>query len=137
MALVPEALRRDLLIDLTERVVEAYYTARGVDIPEHAFVVHDRLTSGEDGQPPRQQLHSHVILPGTVPTIDGRTAFYNNTTRGHDRLFREIASQHFEAALDEIAGPTWRDLRREPEPDIALTLPDSDDIEAWFPRERE
>jgi hypothetical protein len=39
MALVPEALRRDLLIDLTERVVEAYYTARGVDVPGYAFVV--------------------------------------------------------------------------------------------------
>jgi hypothetical protein len=46
MALVPEGLRRDLLIDLTERVVEAYYTARGADVPEYAFVVHDRLTSG-------------------------------------------------------------------------------------------
>ncbi len=59
MALVPEILRRDLLVDLTERIVEAYYTARGADIPEYALVVHDRLTSGRDGQPPRQQLHSH------------------------------------------------------------------------------
>lgn len=39
MALVPEDLRRDLVIDLTERIVESYYTARGAEVPEYAFVL--------------------------------------------------------------------------------------------------
>jgi hypothetical protein len=135
MALVPEALRRDLVIDLTERIVETYYTARGADVPEYAFVLHDRMTTPKDDEKSGlQQIHTHVILPGTVPTLESREPFYNNKEKGHDRLFREIASQHFEAALDEIVGERWRELRREPE--IAPALPDSDDLDVWFPRER-
>ncbi len=135
MALVPEALRRDLLIDLTERIVESYYAARGLDTPEFAFVLHERTTNAREGQPGLQQLHTHVILPGTVPTLDGRASLYNNKERGHDRLFREIAAQHFETALGDIVGPRWRELRRDPE--LTPALPDSGDLEAWFPRERE
>ncbi|MBE7511471.1 MAG: hypothetical protein HS103_01465 [Anaerolineales bacterium] len=135
MALVPEDMRRDLVVDLTERIVESYYTARGAEVPEYAFVLHNRLTTAKDGgEPGLQHLHTHVILPGTVPSLEGRHAFYNNTEKGHDRLFREIAAQHFEAALDEIVGERWRDLRREPE--VEPTTPDLDDLDAWFPRER-
>lgn len=92
---------------------------------------HDRLTNGADGQPGVSQLHTHVILPGTAPTIEGRAPFYNNKEKGHDRLFREIATQHFEAALDEIVGERWRELRPEAE-----LVPDLNDLNAWFPRER-
>lgn len=135
MALVPEDMRRDLVIDLTERIVESYYTARGAEVPEYSFVLHNRLTTTNDGdQPSLQHLHTHVILPGTVPTLEGRQPFYNNKEKGHDRLFREVAAQHFEAALDEIVGERWRDLRRESE--IVPAMPDSDDLDAWFPRER-
>ena len=136
MALVPEDLRRDLVIDLTERIVESYYTARGAEVPEYSFTVHNRLTTAaEGGQAGLQHLHTHVILPGTVPTLESRQAFYNNKEKGHDQLIREIASRHFEAALDELVGPAWRRLREEPAPQPEL--PDSDDIDAWFPRERE
>lgn len=96
---------------------------------------HNRLTTAkDDGDPGLQHLHTHVILPGTVPTLESRQPFYNNKDKGHDRLFREIAAQHFETALDEIVGERWRDLRREPE--IAPDTPDLDDLDAWFPRER-
>lgn len=134
MALVPEDERRALLIELTERVVESYYEARGVDVPEYSFVLHERTTTEADGQPGLQHLHTHVILPGTVSTIDGRQPFYNNKEKGHDRLIRDIATQHFEAALDDIVGLEWRLLREEPtlEPELS----DADDLDAWFPRER-
>jgi hypothetical protein len=136
MALVPEDLRRDLLIDLTERIVESYYTARGLEVSEYSFVLHDRLTNAkDDGQPGLRQLHAHVILPGTAPTLEGRQAVYNNTDKGHEQLFHEVAAGHFEAALDELVGPTWRRLREVPE--LKPELPDSDDINAWVPRERE
>jgi len=128
MAMVPEDLRRDLVIDLTERVVESYYAARGADVPEYVLVLHDRLTTQADGQAGLSQLHTHVILPGTVPTMGGREPFYNNANKGHDRLFREIASQHFETALDTLVGPEWRRLRPDPEPSAL----DPDDISAWF-----
>ena len=136
MALVPEGLRRDLVIDLTERVVESYYTARGLEIPEYSFVLHDRLTNGQDdGGPGMQQLHTHVFLPGTTPTLEGRQAVYNNKDKGHEKLFHEVAAQHFEMALDTLVGREWRMLRQELE--IASPALDSDDLNAWFPRERE
>jgi len=134
MALIPEDQRRDLLIDLTARIVESYYTARGAEVPEYAAVLHDRLTNGADGQPGVQQLHSHVILPGTAPTVEGRTPFYNNKEKGHERLFHQIAAQHFEDALETAVGARWRELRPEAEP--APVLPDLNDLNVWFPRER-
>jgi hypothetical protein len=135
MALVPEDMRRDLIIDLTERVVETYYHERGSDVPEYAFVVHDRLTNDEnDGSPALQQLHTHVFLPGTAPTIAGRTPFYNNKDKEHERLIHEVATQHFDTALDNILGREWRDRIQQQE--ISPELPETDDLDAWFPRER-
>jgi hypothetical protein len=114
MALVPEEERRDLVLDLTERIVEEYYTSRGFDVPEYSFVLHNRLTEPEDDSKPLQHLHTHVVLPGTAPLAGvDRQAVYNNTDKRHDALFREIGSRHFAAALDEIVGPEWHLLREE------------------------
>src|SRR5437773_2397076 len=44
MALLPEAQRAELVMSLTEEIVEAYYEARGVEPPEYSYVLHDRLT---------------------------------------------------------------------------------------------
>lgn len=114
MALVPERDRWALLAELTERVVEDYYAARGFEMPEYSYILHDREGRSEAGVPV-QHLHTHVILPGTAPLgLGERTPVYNNADRGHDRLFREIATRHFEAALDLHLGPEWRQ-HREPE----------------------
>jgi hypothetical protein len=108
MALVPQAERRELVCALTEHIVEEYYLVRGFDAPEYSYILHDRRT--DDGG--AQQLHTHVILGGTAPLAGcGRGAVYNNTERGHDALFREIASRHFSAALDQAVGPGWQRLR--------------------------
>jgi hypothetical protein len=56
---------------------------------------------------------------------------YNNTTKGHDRLFREIASQHFADMLDE-RGIDWRPLREEPKPDVQHD--DEIDLDDFFSR---
>lgn len=128
MALVPEDQRRELLHDLTERIVEEYYTARGFDVPEYSYVVHDSLTKPEDDTPPMQHLHTHVVLPGTAPLPGAdRAAVYNNKEKGHDALFREIGSRHFADALDQRVGPEWRRLREEPQ-----VSPPDDDLDAWF-----
>jgi len=130
MALVPEDERRDLVIDLTERIVEAYYTARGFDVPEYAFVLHDRMTQAEDGGEPLQHLHTHVVLPGTAPLPGAdRSPMYNNKEKRHDALFREIGTRHFAEALDEFVGPEWRRLREEPE---TPTQDVTDELDGWF-----
>jgi hypothetical protein len=119
MELVPVSQRRELLYELTERVVEDYYTGRGFDVPEYSYVMHSAKTKGRDGAPPQEHLHTHVVLPGTAPSTADRLPVYNNATKGHDRLFREVAAQHFADMLDE-RGIDWRPLREEPKPEIEL-----------------
>lgn len=127
MALVPEAQRRALVMDVTERVVESYYEARGFQTPPYAFVLHDRLTA--EGE---QQLHTHVILPGLAPTVAGWEPVYNNKREGHEALFTAIAHDEFEQTPDRVIGREWRRLR---EPEIAPDIPsDPDSLDAWFPR---
>jgi hypothetical protein len=137
MALVPVEQRRDLVLDLTERIVEDYYTSRGFDVPEYSYVLHNRLTESEDGSEPMQHLHTHVVLPGTAPLAGtDRQAVYNNKEKGHDALFRDIASRHFGEALDRLVGPEWRKLREE-EPELEQPnppLPYGDNLDDWFPR---
>lgn len=131
MALVPEEKRVQLVCDLTERVVEDYYTERGFDLPEYSYVLHDRLTTPkEDGEEPVQHLHTHVVLPGTAPSVAERLPVYNNKERGHDVLFRQVASRHFAEMLDDVVGPEWR-REREEEPEVK---PEVDDLDSWFPR---
>jgi hypothetical protein len=43
MALVPEDLRRDLVCDLTERVVEEYYEHRGFETPDYSYILVRRV----------------------------------------------------------------------------------------------
>jgi len=131
MELVPPSQRRELLYDLTERVVEDYYTARGFDVPEYSYLLHSAKTKGKDGEPPQEHLHTHVILPGTAPSTADRLPVYNNTTKGHDHLFREIAAQHFADMLDE-RGIDWRPLREEPKPDVQHG--DEIDLDDFFSR---
>ena len=113
MALVPAAQRRDFVSQLTERVVEDYYAERGFDLPEYSYILHDRPTDNEG----LQQLHTHVILPGTTPSMAERLPVYNNTERGHDALFRRVASNNLAEMLDEVVGPQWR-LARELDRDM-------------------
>ena len=45
MTLVPEDQRRDFVCDLTERVVEDYYTERGFDLPEYSYILVRRVAA--------------------------------------------------------------------------------------------
>lgn len=108
MALIPKAQRPQVVCDLTERIVEGYYEARGYELPEYSYVVHERTTA--QGEP---HVHAHVVLAGTVSVDGERVAMYNNATKGHDRLFRAIATREWEAALAK-RGIDWRQQREEP-----------------------
>lgn len=140
MALVPGEEREGLVMALTEQIVEAYYTARGVDVAEYSYVLHDRLT--DDDQ--LHQLHTHVVLPGTVPTVEGaRQNFYNRANKGHIQLLQGLSAAAFETALDQHVGPAWRELRKEPVLPVLDSLPveiQSDalsELDEWFgPRHR-
>jgi hypothetical protein len=116
MKLLPNALRRDALHELTEQIVTEYYEACDVDVPPYAYVTHDRATKGG-----AQQLHTHVVLPGTVETFFGIEPFYNNKRQVN--LFNAIATQQFEQILDREIGRDWRRLR-EPTPELSAAPAD-------------
>jgi len=131
MALVLDDQKESLVRDLTEAVVEQYYTARDSDVPEFSYVLHDRAAA--DGQ---QQLHTHIVLPATVPELTGgRAAFDNRANKGHLALLQDLADHHLSLSLDSAIGPDWRQLRSA---EWARPAPErDDDLEAWFPREVE
>jgi len=120
MALVPEDQRHDLVAQLTDEVVEAYYEARDLPQPDYSFVLHDRDTKG--GQ---QQVHAHVVLTGMVYDEQDQkaTPVFNAKNKGHMKLFDEIANRELATLLDRSIGPEWRlQLEEPPEPTIEAIL---------------
>jgi hypothetical protein len=116
MALIPEAQRAELVREVTERMIEAWHEARGLDIPEYSFVLHDRDTD-EKGE---QQLHTHVFTAGTIENTLGERESYRvgkgqvvaepwALKRG-DNL-HHIARQEMEYLLDRSLGLDWRKQR--------------------------
>jgi hypothetical protein len=122
MALVPEALRQELVREVTERTIEAWHTARGINTPEYAYVLPDRDTDDEYGL---QNLHTHVFVAGTVENSAGERESHRVdrqqvcTDRGglkrEDNL-HHIARQEFEQLLDRTIGQEWRLLREMEQP---------------------
>lgn len=103
MALIEqEPERREFLQNLTEAVVEQWFEARGYVDPTYSYVTHDRSTT-EEGL---QQLHTHIILPGTVETSAGRERFDNRPT--DLREFNELVEDLFELHMDRQLGKEWR-----------------------------
>jgi hypothetical protein len=70
MTALPPAKRQTALRDLTESMIEGYFAARELPVPEYAFVIHDPQTEGGV-----QRMHSHVFFPATVPDLEGRRAY--------------------------------------------------------------
>jgi hypothetical protein len=117
MALVPEELRHDLVREATERTIETWHEARGLNVPEFSYVVHDRDTNDEHGL---QNLHTHVFVAGTIENSIGERESHRVerqqvcTDRGgltrEDNL-HHIARAQFETLLDRTLGHEWRLLR--------------------------
>ncbi len=117
MVLVPEAQRAELVREVTERVIETWHIERGLDVPEYAYVLHDRDTDDEQSL---QHLHSHVFVAGTIENTLGERESHRVwreqvcTDRGGlqraDNL-HHIARQEFEGQLDRILDVDWRRLR--------------------------
>lgn len=113
MALVPEHQRRMLLERLTENLVEEYYEARDENMPSYSYVIHDR-----DASTGQQQLHTHVVLLGTVQALSGDRPFYNNRKDGHIDLFNQLSEAVFKRELSELDIP-WPTSKEMP---VAPTL---------------
>jgi hypothetical protein len=113
MALVPESQKRELVRELTEQVVEGWHIARGLPVPEYAFVLHDRDTSDYG----LQHLHTHVFVAGTFENEagerDSRRVLREQVCADRGGPEREdnlhhVARREFEYLLDRTLGPAWR-----------------------------
>jgi hypothetical protein len=120
MELVPDEMKHDLVREVTERTIEAWHEARGLNTPEFSYVLHDRDTDDEYGM---QMLHTHVFVAGTIENSLGERQSHRVdrqqvcTDRGglnrEDNL-HHIARHEFETLLDRTIGREWR-LLRDPE----------------------
>ena len=137
MALVPEDLRQDLVREVTERTIEAWHEARGLNQPEYSYVLHDRDTDDEYGM---QMLHTHVFIAGTIENSFGERESHR-VQREHvvadakalqrENNLHRIARNEFEQLLDRTIGHEWRMLR-----DIELEQA-APDLDSSVERDRE
>ncbi len=128
MRLVPEELRHELVREVTERTIEAWHEARGLNQPEFSYVLHDRDTD-DDGM---QMLHTHVFVAGTIENSLGERKSHR-VQREHvvadakalqrENNLHRIARTEFEMLLDRTIGREWRVLR---EVEREQTAPDLD-----------
>lgn len=111
MAMVPEAQREAFVRTLTERTVEDYVDARGMDGGvEWSAVLHHRRTT--DSQAPNQHNpHTHVVLPGTYYDVDEgiRRPLYFWQRKGANDIavLHRICEGHTVNLLDRHVGPDW------------------------------
>ena len=117
MMLLPEAIRQEVVREVTERTIETWHIERGLAVPEYSYCLHDRDADGDYGL---QQLHTHIFIAGTIDNgLGERQSHRVNreqvcTDRGGlkraDNLHR-IARQEFEQILDRSIGLDWRQYR--------------------------
>jgi len=127
MAMVEPDDRERFVKELTERVVEEFFEARGLDTGvEMSYVLHHRLT--DDPQSPgRHDPHTHVVLPGTVYDEEhGRRVplfFSQNRKVNHIEMLHDVTEETMTELMERYVGPEWehaydltqrlRDLQRE------------------------
>lgn len=98
VAALPARQRQRALAELTETMMERYFEARDLPVPEFAFVIHDPPT--EDGAP---RLHSHVFFPATVPDMEGRRHY--DLRREQMPLFHEVRDRAISEVWTRLLGP--------------------------------
>ncbi len=127
MALVDKADQEAFVKTLTERSLDAFFTGRGLAVPEYSYAYHLRATLDAAR---RDNPHTHVILPGTYDSWadGGRLPLYMN--RGgrdnHIELLHRVVEQQAEQLLERYVGPDWEqhfDARHPPASPVPLFNP--------------
>lgn len=103
--------REQFVRQLTERTVEDFFEARGIDTGvEYSYVTHHRNTDGEEA-PGQHDPHTHIVLPGTYYDPDeGRRKplyFSQNKQVNHIELLHTITQYNMADLMDRYAGRDW------------------------------
>lgn len=135
MAALPPSSRQRALQELTETMMERYFEACDLPVPEYAYVIHDPLT--ENGT---RRLHSHVLFPATVPDLEGRRHY--ELRREQMPLFHEIRDRSITEVWTRLLGPArvteldaglLTDAEKQPVAPIQPPYPEqSDELDRWF-----
>jgi len=103
--------RERFVRELTERVVDDFFDARGIDTGiEMSYVTHHRQT--DDPQAPGQHNpHTHIVLPGTVYDEEhgGRVPlfFSRNQKVNHIEMLHDVTEQAMAEQMARYVGPEW------------------------------
>lgn len=103
--------RERFVCELTERMVDDFFEARGLDTGcEFSYVTHHRQT--DDPQAPGQHNpHTHVVLPGTVYDEEhgGRVPlfFSRNQKVNHIEMLHSVTEQAMMEQMARYVGPEW------------------------------
>lgn len=111
ICMIPHEQREQFVRLLTERTVEGFFDARGIDTGvEYSFVHHHRNTDGEES-PDQHNPHTHVVLPGTYYDADeGRRKplyFSRNREVNHIDMLHDITQEQMADLMDRYAGRNW------------------------------
>lgn len=103
--------REQFVRQLTERTVNDFFDARGIDTGvEWSAVLHHRQTDGNEA-PGQHNPHTHVVLPGTYYDADeGRRKplyFSRNREVDHIEMLHEVTQENMAALMDRYVGRDW------------------------------
>ena len=109
--MVPSENREQFVKQLTERTMNQFFDARGIDTGvEWSSVMHHRKTDGEEA-PGQHNPHTHIVLPGTYYDADeGRRKplyFSRNRNVDHIEMLHEVTQTNMVDLMDRYAGRDW------------------------------
>lgn len=109
--MVPPDEREAFVKQLTERTMNDFFDARGIDTGvEWSAVLHHRQTDGDEA-PGQHNPHTHIVLPGTYYDADeGRRKplyFSRNKSVDHIEMLHEVTQDNMVALMDRYAGRDW------------------------------
>ncbi|MCA9883141.1 MAG: hypothetical protein KC546_10690 [Anaerolineae bacterium] len=131
---LPASRRRRVLHQLTESMMENFFTSQNLSVPEYSYVIHDPQTDDDN-----QRLHSHVIFPATTPDMDGRRHYdirrkqMPQFHKERDRTITQVLSRYLGTErVVEIDNDLLTDAEKEAR-EKAKTIPnDINDLNQWF-----
>jgi hypothetical protein len=111
VAMIPHEQREQFVRELTERTVDGFFEARGLDTGcEYAYVLHHR-ESDDPQSPGMHNPHTHVVLPGTVWSEEHgeRINLYFSQSKkvDHIEMLHDVTEQHMADMLDRYVGLDW------------------------------
>jgi hypothetical protein len=109
--MVPPERREQFVRQLTERTMNGFFDARGIDTGvEWSAVLHHRQTDGNEA-PGQHNPHTHVVLPGTYYDADeGRRKplyFSRNQEVNHIEMLHEVTQNNMLDLMDRYVGLEW------------------------------